>query len=287
MKKILLILAVLMINTSFTMAQKGNDAKTICQKVADFANKKGYNTQITDENALILQKDTSNYVIIFNGDNPTYVEIRPYDFDIAQSNYLCITKAINIVNNNFGVIKALITPDREGLRLSAEMNVFDALGVTQHMERYFELFGKAWYTINYRYYEFYENKDIPDNRMPFEVYCTDIANTDENVEVIGESNGIIKTSEAQYIHIGLSLIGYEVGEYPISAKLVRPDNTYAAAKSDSQYTFTTNLTITKGVKYYDLGGWGSTEDGYWIPGAYRYELYYKDRLFYVRSFELK
>lgn len=287
MKKILLILAVLMINTSLTMAQKGSDAQTIRQKVAEFANKKGYQTQITEENALTLQKDTCNYIIFFSGSNPTYVELRPYDFDITQSNYLCITKAINQVNINFGVIKAMITPDRESLRLSAEMNVFDASGVTQNMEHYFVLFGEAWRTINYRYYEFYENKDINNNRMPFEVYCIDIANTDSNVTVIGETNGEIKASEAQYIHIGLNLIGYEVGEYPISVKLVLPDGTYAADKIDNQYTFTANATITKGSKFYDLGRWGSTEAGYWVPGAYRYELYYKDRLFYVRTFLLK
>ena len=287
MKKILLILAVLMIHTSLTMAQKGSDAQTIRQKVAEYAKKQGMTTEMPEANVLTLQKDSANYVIIFSDDNPTYVEIRPYDFEIAQSNYLCVTKAINIVNNNFGVIKALTTPDRESLRLSAEMYVFDASGVTQHMERYFNLFSKAWYTLNYRYYEFFENKDITDTRLPFEVYCVDIANTNSDVTVIGETNGEIKASEAKYIHIGINLIGYEVGEYPISAKLVRPDGTYAAEKVDNPYTFSTNITVTKGVKFYDLGGWGSSDAGYWIPGAYRYELYYKDRLFYVRTFLLQ
>ncbi len=287
MKKIIILLAVMLIHTSLSLAQKFENAQTIRQKVAEFAKKQGMVTEFIGDQALTMTTDDAQYALIVNGENPTYVEIRFADLDISARDYDVMLKTVNYINQDKTVVKASIQPNRNILRISTEMFAFDAQSVTQHFEHYIDIINDVLKESRERYDEFAANKQFNDIKMPFEVYCIDIANTDSNVTVIGETNGEIKASEAQYIHIGLNLIGYEVGEYPISVKLVLPDGTYAADKIDNQYTFTANATVTKGSKFYDLGGWGSTEAGYWVPGAYRYELYYKDRLFYVRTFLLK
>jgi len=287
MKKILLLLAVMMIHTSLTMAQKFENAQTIRQKVAEFAKKHGMTTEMPEDNILTIKKDTINYVMIFESDNPTYVEFRPFDYSATDANYMCLSKAANIVNQTFGDIKVTINPDRQGLRLANEMLVYDAATVTRLMEHYIDLFNDAWLTMQIRFYEFNDNKDFVDIRLPFEVYCADIANTDSETNMIGEANDEINSADGQYIHIGLNLIGYEEGEYPISARLIFPDGTYAVNVIGNKFTFTTKITLTQGVKFYDLGGWGSTDENYWKPGKYRYELYYNDKLFYVKNFEMK
>ncbi|MBR4441385.1 MAG: hypothetical protein IKS00_07545 [Bacteroidales bacterium] len=287
MKKIILLLAVMMSLSSLTMAQKFENAQTIRQKVADFAKKQGMTIEMPEDNVLTLKKDTINYVMSFSDDNPTFVEIRPFDYDVSTANYACLTKAANLINYTFGGIKATVTPDRQALRLTIDMLVFDAAHVNRLLEHYLDLFDQAWADIQMRYYEFQDNIIFSDIRMPFEVYCSGWANTDFESNVIGESNSIIKASEAQYIHIGLNLTGYEDGEYQIEVKLIHPDGTYSVSQPNEKYTFTSDINVSKGFKFYDLGGWGSNESSFWQPGAYRYELYYKDKLFYIKNFVLE
>ena len=287
MKKILLILAVMMIQTSLTMAQKFENAQTIRQKVADFAKKHGMTTEMPEDNVLTIQKDTLNYVMIFTSDNPTFVELRPFDYSATDANYSCLSKAANVVNQSFGGIKVTINPDRQGIRLSVGMLAYDAATVTRLLEHYLELLDKAWLDMQIRFYEFNDNKDFSEIRLPFEVYCADIANTDIETTVIGETNSEINSAEGQYIHIGLNLIGYEEGEFPISARIIIPDGTYLVNGIGNKYTFTTKINVSQGVKFYDLGGWGSAEEDYWKPGNYRYELYYNDKLFYIKTFNMK
>ena len=287
MKKILLILAVMMIHTSLTMAQKFENAQTIRQKVADFAKKHGMTTEMPEDNVLTLKKDTLNYVMIFTDDNPTFVELRPFDYSATDANYLCLAKAANVVNQSVGGIKVTINPDRQGIRLSNEMLVYDAATVTRRLEHYLDLFNKAWLDMQMRFYEFMDNKELTEIRLPFEVYCADIANTDIETTVKGETNGEINSAEGQYIHIGLNLIGYDEGEYQISARLIIPDGTYLVNEIGNKYTFNSKIILSKDVRFYDLGGWGTAEEGFWMPGKYRYELYYNDKLFYIKNFEMK
>lgn len=287
MKKILFILAVMMIQASLSMAQVVESATTIRNKVADFAKKHGMNTNFVGDNALSMAYGDSIYIMIVNGDNPTYVELRFADLDITARNYDLMLKTANHINQGSSVVKASITPNRTTLRLSTEMFAFDAQSVTQHFEHYIKLINQSLKESRDRYDEFAANLQFTGLKMPFEVYCADIVNTDTDVKALSEVNGEIKSAETQFIHIGLSLTVHEEGEYPIDIKFFLPNGNFSISNENDEYTFTTTMKLTKEINYFDLGGWGSSTPGIWEPGIYRYELYYKGKLFYTRGFEIK
>ena len=136
MKKLIILLAVMMINASLSMAQVVESAKTIRNKVADYAKKQGMAIELVSEQALTMTTDDSEYVLIVNGENPTYVELRFADLDITARNYDLMLKTANHINQGSSVVKASITPNRTTLRLSTEMFAFDAQSVIQHFEHY-------------------------------------------------------------------------------------------------------------------------------------------------------
>ena len=287
MKKIIFLLAVMMIQASLSMAQKAENPQTIRQKVADYAKKKGFVTEFVGDYALTMTTDDSQYALIVNGENPSYVEIRFADLDITSRNYDLILKTANHINQGVSVAKASILPNRTTLRISTEMFTYDAQSVIQHFDHYTNLIEKALKESRERYEEFATNLQFTGLKMPFEVYCADIANTDANAQRLSDINSEIKSAETQYIHIGVSLIVHEEGEYQIDLKFNLPDGTYSANPESPEYTFSNKINLTKETTYFDLGGWGSETPGTWAPGKYRYELYYKGKLFYVRDFEIK
>ena len=287
MKKIIFLLVVMIIQASLSLAQKAESAQTIRQKVADFAKKQGMITEFVDDYALTMTKDDSQYIMIINGENPSYVELRYADLYITARNYDLMLKTANHINQGISVAKASILPDRTTLRISTEMFTYDAQSVTKHFEHYINLIEKALKESRERYDEFATNLQFAGMKMPFEIYCADVANTDANAQRLSEINGEIKSAETQYIHIGVSLIVHEEGEYPIDIRFILPDGTYSASPDSPEYTFSNKITLTKETKFIDLGGWGSETPGTWAPGKYRYEFYYKGKLFYVRDFEIK
>lgn len=287
MKKILFLLSVMMINASLSMAQVVESAKTIRNKVADYAKKQGMAIELVSEQALTMTTDDSEYVLIVNGENPTYVELRFADLDITARNYNLMLKTANHINQGSSVVKASITPNRTTLRLSTEMFAFDAQSVTEHFEHYIKLINQSLKECRERYDEFAANLQFTGLKMPFEVYCADIINADANANRLSEINGEIKSAETQYVHIGLSLTVHEDGEYPIDVRFCNPDGTFAISEENAEYSFSTTMKLTKDMTFYDLGGWGSATPGSLKPGIYRYELYYKGKLFYTRGFEVQ
>lgn len=287
MKKLIILLAVMMIHASLSVAQKVESAQTIRQKVADFAKKQGMVTELVGDQALTMTTNDAQYVLIVNGENPTYVELRFADLDITSRNYDLMLKAANHINQGTSVVKASILPNRTTMRISTEMFAYDAQSVTQHFEHYISLINQSLKECRERYDEFVANLQFSGLKMPFEVYCADIVNTDADVNRLSDINGEIKSAETQYIHLGLSINVNEEGEYPIDLKFILPDGTYSISQENAEYTFSTTMKLTKGNNgIYDLGGWGSDKPGTWAPGKYRYEVYYQGKLVYVRNFEI-
>lgn len=287
MKKIIILLAVMLIHTSLSLAQKFENAQTIRQKVAEFAKKQGMVTEFIGDQALTMTTDDAQYALIVNGENPTYVEIRFADLDISARDYDVMLKTVNYINQDKTVVKASIQPNRNILRISTEMFAFDAQSVTQHFEHYIDIINDVLKESRERYDEFAANKQFNDIKMPFEVYYANIINTDFDSNPLSEVNGEIKSAETQYIHIGVSLIVHQEGEYPIDIKFVLPNGSYSISDVDAKYTFSTTMPLSSETTFFDLGGWGSSTPGTWKPGKYCYQLFYKGQLFYVREFEIK
>ena len=286
MKRTLLIMLLLLVS-SMTMAQLSPGAEGIRQKLAEYARTQNMKANFEGD-ALTIQNDTNYYAVLFSGSNPVFVEIRLSDLDISNCNPDCIKKAINDVNYTRSSVKAFITPDNQTLRFTVETFVNDAQTVINTFTKHLNLLRDAWKGCHQRYDEFVDNQPFANLRIPFEVYSADVANVDKDDILLTDLGTDIKSSDTQYINTSLAMIVYEDGDYSIGVKFITPDgNTSKVEQDGSPYTFITTLSMTQRQSSYLTGGWGSPNPGTWGPGNYRIEFYYKDKQFYVKKFEIK
>ncbi len=282
-----LIIIMMLLASSLTMAQLSPGADGIRQKLAEYARTQNMKVNFEGD-ALTIQKDTNDYAVLFSGSNPVFVEIRLYDLDISDCIPECIKRAANDVNYSRSSVKAFITPNNQTLRFSVETFVNDAQTVINTFLKHLDILRDAWKGCRKRYDEFVDNLPYANRRMPFEVYSADIANVDQDDRLITDLDADIKSSDSQYINTSLSLVVYEDGDYPIGIKFITPDGKTSKAEQDgSPYTFINTLHITQQQSSYLTGGWGSANPGTWPAGQYRIEFYYKDKLFYIKNFEIK
>ena len=285
MKKTLLIMLLLLVS-SMTMAQLSPGAEGIRQKLAEYARSEGMITNYEGD-ALTIRRDTLDYAVIFGGVNPVYIEIRLFDLDISDKNPECIAKTANYINLNRSAVKASLVPYNQSLRLSVESFVNDAQSVINSLKHNMDLLRDAWLISRKKYDEFVDNQQFANLRIPFEVYSAEIANQDKDDNLITEFGADIKSEESQYITTSLAIAVYEEGDYTIGVKFIMPDGSVSKVDDGSPYTFTNTLSMRQQQSSYFTGGWGSPNPGTWNPGNYRIEFYYKDKPFYIKRFEIK
>ncbi len=287
MKKILLMIVAMLLTSSLAMAQLSPGAEGIRQQVAEYARNNGIKVEYQGD-ALILNSDTLGYAMLFGGINPVYVELRLGDLDISACNYESISKAVNYINNTRSAVKASILPNRTFMRLSVETFVNDAQSVINVLKKNMSLLASAWKICRQKYDEFTLNRDFNYQDLPFVIYSVNIANTDKNDQIITEVYEDIPSKETQYIHTALSIIPRVEGTYEIGIKFITPDGKVSTADPtfQSPYTFTSTLQINNQQLDYATGGWGSENPGTWPAGNYQIEIYYKDRLIYVKQFTI-
>lgn len=110
------------------------------------------------------------------------------------------------------------------------------------------------------------NEDADDNRLEFGV-----------------------ARELRYLHASFTYAGLsEVSKtLELSIKIINPDgNLEKAEGSPEGYTFTQNVTVKPGENVINLRGFGSRNAGTFMPGTYRYEVWYKGNKLYSQNFTL-
>jgi len=281
-----LIIIMLMLASTLSMAQLSPSAEGIRQKLAEYARSKGMKTNYEGD-ALTIQRDSLNYAVDFSAVSPVIVVIRLFDIDITSCDPACIRKTANYINLFFSTIKASITPDGKCIRLSTSSLVNDAQSVTATLDQNLSTLAMAWQYCSQKYDEFVYNKDFANLRIPFEVYSVNIVNVDKDDQLVTEYGEDIKSADTQYINSELSIIAYEEGDYQIDVKFVLPDGTFSKAADDGlDYTFSNIIHMTQGQATYIGGGWGSPNPGTWAPGNYELIFYYKDKPFYAKPFTI-
>ena len=281
-----LIIIMLMLASTLTMAQLSPGAEGIRQKVAEYARSKGMTTNYEGD-ALTIHRDTLDYAVILSGASPVYVEIRLFDLDISTCVPACISKAANYINSYRSAIKASIAPIGKTLRFTVETFVNDAQSVVNTLERHLSNLADAWKLCHQKYDEFVYNQDFTNLRIPFEVYSANVVNVDKDDQLLTEYGFDIKSADTQYINTLLTMIVYEEGDYQIDVQFIMPDGSVSKAADDgSDYTFSTILHMTSDQPSYITGGWGSTNPGTWGPGNYQIVFYYKIKPFYAKQFKI-
>ena len=95
--------------------------------------------------------------------------------------------------------------------------------------------------------------------------------------------------DVRYLHASISYNGLsDVSKtLELGIKIIKPDGQIKRNNSSPEnYTFTQNVTVTPGENVMNLLGYGSKGGGTYVPGTYRYEVWYNGKKLYAQNFTL-
>ena len=95
--------------------------------------------------------------------------------------------------------------------------------------------------------------------------------------------------DVRYLHASISYNGLsDVSKtLELGIKIIKPDGQLKRNNSSPEnYTFTQNVTVTPGENVMNLLGYGSKGGGTYVPGTYRYEVWYNGKKLYAQNFTL-
>lgn len=118
----------------------------------------------------------------------------------------------------------------------------------------------------------------------------DFANTHSSGTLIDVYGATLYINDIQYLTPRISYDGLLDNTKLITLfyKFIKPDGTLMyKSNSPSGYTYFNYFNVQPGVNnLYELPAWGSDNDGYYVAGTYKFELWFDDSRIYQTSFEV-
>lgn len=118
----------------------------------------------------------------------------------------------------------------------------------------------------------------------------DFANTHSSGTLIDAYGATLYISEIQYLTPRISYDGLldDTKLITLFYKFIRPDGTLMyKSNSPSDYSYFNYISVQPGSNnLYELPAWGSDNDGYYVAGTYKFELWFEDSRIYQTSFEV-
>ena len=123
-----------------------------------------------------------------------------------------------------------------------------------------------------------------------EFRITDIifANVDYDGNIIDEYGSTLYASKLQYLKpkITYDCLNPDLKQVELYIKIKKSDGSLKTGSSSPEgYTQKLDVNVSYGEnKRYILGGWGNSKANHYQAGSHIYEVWYKDRVFYSKSF---
>lgn len=114
--------------------------------------------------------------------------------------------------------------------------------------------------------------------IPFIITKLEVANTDENSNVIQDYGETIWDFKTKYLTPRITIKPFKgTGTYTVYVKLYKDGSLRTGTSSPSGYTYSSKVTISgNSSQVFILPGWGSKTAGFWSMGEYRFEIWYGD-----------
>ncbi len=124
------------------------------------------------------------------------------------------------------------------------------------------------------YIELYKGSIIPNIKrtLPFEIKSIAYKPTKT-----GDYGQPIVAGDVDYVYARLNMVVNTEGTYPFYIKVYNTSGILSKANSENDYSFMLNLTLKNSESYYYLTGWGNSDKTYYVPGIYRYEIWYNNQ----------
>ena len=124
--------------------------------------------------------------------------------------------------------------------------------------------------------------------IPFIITKLEVANTDENSNIIQDYGSTIYDFKTKYLtpRITVQSLGGK-GDYTVYVKLYKDGNLRSGSSSPDGYSYDDEITISgDSSQIITLPGWGSKTAGHWSAGSYRFEIWYGGYCIGSKSFKV-
>ena len=130
------------------------------------------------------------------------------------------------------------------------------------------------------------------NLFPIYIKKLEVANADGNGRPISTYGNDIVAANSMYLLPRITYYGFRPGEkLELQVKLYGPDGkviTGNESPKDNAYSYTYTInSVYPTDNVVSLKGWGGSDRGHFLPGTYRYEVWYNDMCFKAVTFKLK
>lgn len=110
--------------------------------------------------------------------------------------------------------------------------------------------------------------------IPFLVTELEVANTDENNEIIQDFGSTIYDYKTKYLSPRITVIPTKTGEFTINIKLFK-DGVLKEGSKVKGFSYSSKVNINSLSSHtFKLSGWGGSDAGHWSMGDYRFEIWY-------------
>lgn len=126
------------------------------------------------------------------------------------------------------------------------------------------------------------------SEIPFIVTKLEVANTDENSNIIQDYGETIWNFKTKYLTPRITVKSFKTtGTYTIYVKLYKDGTLITGTSSPSGYTYSDKVTISgNSSQVFTLSGWGNKTAGFWSIGEYRFEIWYGDYCIGSKTFQV-
>ena len=126
------------------------------------------------------------------------------------------------------------------------------------------------------------------SEIPFIITKLEVANTDENSNIIQDYGETIWDYKTKYLTPRITVKPFKsTGTYTIYVKLYKDGSLRTGSSSPSGYSYSSKVTISgNSSQVFTLSGWGSKTAGHWSTGEYRFEIWYGDYCIGSKTFKV-
>lgn len=126
------------------------------------------------------------------------------------------------------------------------------------------------------------------SEIPFIITKLEVANTDENSNIIQDYGETIWDYKTKYLTPRITVKPFKsTGTYTIYVKLYKDGSLRTGTSSPSGYSYSSKVTISgNSSQVFTLSGWGSKTAGHWSTGEYRFEIWYDDYCIGSKTFKV-
>lgn len=107
--------------------------------------------------------------------------------------------------------------------------------------------------------------------------------------LINDYGSTIYASDVKYLFMRLycSNLSNSTKKVTLYQKIYKPDGTLMkGSSSPSGYTYSAEVTLNTNTTYVPLSGWGNKSGGAYVPGTYKFEIWYNSNKLYNTTFTL-